>query len=78
MDGEQLCFSLAVYKEKYYADHERNEALVSLKYLNFPAFCLLFESTADFQSWPARYNLFLNFPALFFDIFDRRADNIFF
>ena len=44
MDGEQLCFSLAVYKEKYYADHERNEALVSFfDFLNFLAFFVLLD-----------------------------------
>ena len=29
MDGEQLCFNLGVYKEKYHADHEKNECKVN-------------------------------------------------
>ena len=28
MDGEQLCFSLGVYKEKYFKDHEKALAKV--------------------------------------------------
>ena len=46
MDGEQLCFSLAVYKEKYYADHDRNEALVSFL-LSFFAFFVMLELASE-------------------------------
>ena len=28
MDGEQLCFSLGVYKDKYFKDHEKALAKV--------------------------------------------------
>ena len=44
MDGELLCFELSAYKEKYYAEHEKNEPEVS--------FCLIlwYRSRQNYKS----------------------------